>query len=99
VNTSVAYAPNVFISLMSVINMKHLTPGLKALTVPAEQREARVVGRKPIKLQYVKRSKQCFGFACWNLLAPQLPEYGTYGGDNGYPTFSLGTLKDKGLIA
>ena len=75
--------------------MKTLTEGLKALTVETEQKEILAVGRKPIKLQYLKRSKEC-GLRMWNCLTP-VEGYKT-GPDMGFPTFSLQTLIDKGLI-
>ena len=69
---------------------------MRALTTSKERQELRSVGRKPLKLQYLKRSKQMMGFALWNVLSP-VAGY-TIGPDNGFPTFSLQTLKDKGLI-
>jgi hypothetical protein len=53
-------------------------------------------GHMPIKLQYLKKSKQMMGQPFWNVLSP-VPGYKS-GGINGYPTFGLQTLKDKGLI-
>ena len=76
--------------------MSKITEGLEALTTPDEQKEINAVGRKPIKLQYLKRSKELFGFACWNVLSP-VEGYKT-GPDAGFPTFSLETLKQKELI-
>lgn len=88
--------------------------GLKALTVETEQKEIQMVhnynpfkdykciecglicGPVPLKLQYLKRSKQMMGFALWNVLSP-VDGYIT-GPDAGVPTFSLDTLKQKGLI-
>jgi len=73
--------------------------GLRALTTSKERAEIRVVGRcgrKRIKLQYLKRSKQMMGFALWNVLTP-VDGY-TYGPNSGVPTFSLDMLRAKGLI-
>ena len=77
--------------------MRTNNAGLRALTTSKERAELRAVGRKPIKLQYLRHSKQRMGFALWNVLS-QVPGYPAPGGDNGYPTFSLQTLKDKGLL-
>ncbi len=70
--------------------------GLRALTVADEQAEIRAIGTvKRVKLQYLKGSAR-MGLRLWNVLSPV--EGYKSGGDNGYPTFSLPTLKAKGLI-
>ena len=46
-------------------------------------------------LQYLKGSAQT-GLRLWNVLTP-VKGY-KQGPDNGYPTFSLDTLKEKGLL-
>lgn len=74
------------------------TEGFNFLTLPEEKKEVSHIGQAPLRLQYLKKSKQLMGVALWNLLSPQLPEYTQYGNLNGYPTLSLDGLKEKGLI-
>ena len=74
------------------------TQGFEALAAPDEIKELAYVGVQPLRLQYLKGSKQKMGQAYWNLLSPQLPDYKPFGKENGYPTFGLQSLKDKGLI-
>lgn len=68
---------------------------IKDLATPAELKELKYVGIKRIRLQYLKQSKQKMGFALWNLIEPQLPNY-TY--DGGFPTFSIEGLKERGIL-
>ena len=72
--------------------------GLVALTVEAERVELQAVTkRKPVvKLQYLTRSKEC-GLRLWNVLG-QVEGYPPCGGANGYPTFSLDTLRARGIV-
>jgi hypothetical protein len=74
------------------------TEGFNVLSTRAEIEELAYVGVQPLRLQYLKGSKQKMGQPYWNLLSPQLPGYKLYGGMNGYPTFGLDTLKSKGLL-
>ena len=74
------------------------TEGFNVLAAPDEIRELAYVGVQPLRLQYLKGSKQKMGQAYWNLLSPQLPDYKLYGGMNGYPTFGIDTLRSRGLI-
>jgi hypothetical protein len=79
---------------------KHLlnhTEGFGILSTPAEVNELAYVGAQPLRLQYLKGSKEKMGLALWNVLSPKVPGY-NYGPNTGYPTFSLVTLKAKGLI-
>ncbi len=83
---------------MEISNKK----GLIALTVEDEQKELKAVNPTLIKkprliLQYLKGSKRMMGLALWNVIYPQVPGY-TYGANSGVPTFSLDTLKQKGLL-
>jgi len=64
------------------------------LAVPAEIKEAKYVGIKRIRLQYLKDSKRKMGLALWNLQEPRLPGYPV----DGDPTFSIEGLKERGLI-
>jgi hypothetical protein len=50
-----------------------------------------------IILRYLKHSKQMMGQPYYDILSPKLPGY-TYTNYGGYPTFSLETLKAKGLL-
>lgn len=52
--------------------------------------------KQPLRLQYLKGSAK-MGLRLWNVLSPQVEGY-KYGPDSGVPTFSLDTLKDKGLL-
>jgi len=71
--------------------------GLRHLTTAKERQEIRAIGRKHYtKLQYLKGSAK-MGVRLWNVLE-QVPGYPPCGGANGYCTFSLQTLKQKGLI-
>lgn len=72
--------------------------GLTALTVEAERKELSFVGKRTIRLQYLKGSKEKMGLALWNVLSPEVAGY-KYGPDSGFPTFSLETLRAKGLIS
>jgi len=72
------------------------TEGFNFLTVAEEKKEALAIGRMPLKLQYLKKSKQLMGMSLWNVLTP-VPGYKT-GPDCGYPTFSLDSLIRLGLI-
>lgn len=69
----------------------------QALVTDSEAKELKYVGIKRIRLQYLKGSKAKMGLALWNVLEPKVDGY-TYGPDSGVPTFSLQTLRDKGLI-
>jgi hypothetical protein len=71
--------------------------GLTALTVECERAEFHCVGKLPIKLQYLRGSKEKMHVRLWNVLSPKVEGY-KYGKDSGFPTFSLGTLRSKGLI-
>jgi hypothetical protein len=73
------------------------TQGFNVLAAPAEVKELAYVGVQPLRLQYLKRSKQMMGQPYWNVLSPQVAGY-KYGKDSGFPTFGLDTLKSKGLI-
>lgn len=85
-----------------VYNSMKLNKALEALTVAIEQQELKAVGRKPIKLRYLKGSKEKMAWAnqygldgrMWDVLTP-IPGYTK---DIGYPTFSLQGLKERGLI-
>lgn len=65
------------------------------LSTPEERKEAKYVGIKRIRLQYLKNSKKMMGVALWNLMEPQIPGY-TY--DGGYPTFGIDGLKQVGVL-
>ncbi len=65
------------------------------LATVEEIKEAKYVGIRRIRLQYLKRSKQMMGIPLWNLIEPQIPGY-TY--DGGYPTFSIDGLKERGIL-
>jgi hypothetical protein len=52
--------------------------------------------KETIKLRYLKDSKKKMGLALWDVLTP-IEGY-TYSIDNGFPTFSLEGLKERGLI-
>lgn len=85
---------------MSLANRLLNNPGLIALTVPEERVELSApLGRavRPLRLQYLQGSKKK-GLALWNVLSPQLPNYPTNGGVNGWPTFSVLGLQQNGLI-
>jgi hypothetical protein len=71
--------------------------GLRALTTSDERTELQSVGARRVKLQYLKGSKQKMGMRLWNVLSPRVAGY-RYGKDSGFPTFSLDTLRAKGLI-
>lgn len=71
--------------------------GLQALCVPDEVKEVQAVGKLPVRLQYLRGSAK-MGLRLWNVMAPQLAGYPKSGGDNGYPTFSIQGLKERGLI-
>jgi hypothetical protein len=73
------------------------TQRFEALATPDEIKELAYVGVQPLRLQYLKGSKQKMGLALWNVLSPKVEGYKS-GPDFGYPTFSLATLKSKGLI-
>lgn len=83
---------------------KDLNERLRALTVEDEQKEVLAVlngkgeamPKEPLRLQYLKGSAK-MGLRLWNVLSPKVEGY-TYGPDSGVPTFSLDTLKDKGLL-
>lgn len=75
--------------------MKNLTQGLKALTTESELNEVKIIGKAPVKLQYLKKSRE-MGLRLWNVLTP-VNGYVT-GPNAGFPTFSLQTLKEKELI-
>jgi hypothetical protein len=78
--------------------MKITSAGLRALTTSKERAELRAVGtshKPPIRLQYLKGSAK-MGLRLWNVLTPV--EGYKAGGDSGFPTFSLQTLRKKGLI-
>jgi hypothetical protein len=59
-------------------------------------RHCPTVCKEPLRLQYLKGSAK-MGLRLWNVLSPQVEGY-KYGPDSGVPTFSLDTLKDKGLL-
>lgn len=65
------------------------------LSTPEERKEAKYVGIKRIRLVYLKNSKRMMGFALWNLMEPKLPGY-TY--TDGYPTFGIDGLKERGIL-
>ena len=69
----------------------------RALLADDEIKEVEAVGREPLRLRYVRDSKRIMGLALWDVLSPKVPGY-RYDNDSGFPTFSLGTLKKKGLI-
>jgi hypothetical protein len=86
---------------------KDLSKGLRALTVESERVEVLAAlnggspmcmtnSKQPLKLQYLKGSAK-MGLRLWNVISPQVDGY-TYGPDSGVPTFSLETLKAKGLL-
>jgi hypothetical protein len=83
--------------------MKTNNEGLRALTTSQERKELRAIGKLPtsprkgpsVRLQYLKGSKG-LGLRLWNVLTP-VDGYAT-GPNDGVPTFSLDTLKLKGLI-
>ena len=71
--------------------------GLRALTTDIELAELQAVGtRRVVKLQYLKHSAQR-GLRLWNVLE-QVDGYPPCGGANGYCTFSINTLRDRGII-
>lgn len=90
------------------MKIQDLSKRLRALTVDDEQREVLAVlngkgatmcmsnSKQPLRLQYLKGSAK-MGLRLWNVLSPQVEGY-KYGPDSGFPTFSLDTLKDKGLL-
>lgn len=84
------------------IYMEITNHGLRALTTSKERQELRAVGMtmpkytEPIRLQYLNGSAK-MGLRLWNVLSPKVDGY-KYGPDSGVPTFSLDTLKQKGLL-
>lgn len=73
------------------------TQGFDVLAAPEEVKELAYVGVEPLRLQYLKGSKEKMNVRLWNVLSPKIAGY-RYGKDSGYPTFSLDTLRAKGLI-
>lgn len=65
------------------------------LATPEEIKEAKYVGVKCIRLQYLKNSKKMMGIALWNLAEPKLPRYDY---THGLPTFSIDGLKQVGVL-
>lgn len=87
--------------------LQHMeTDGLKWLATDEEraERNAALEGLPMrIQLQYLQGSEKMgrdFGIDCrlWNVLSPQLSNYPTNGGANGWPTLGLDGLKAAGLI-
>lgn len=73
--------------------------GLIHLTTKEERAEIEATGirvERPVKLRYLRKSAQ-MGLRLWDVLSPQVDGY-KYNKDAGFPTFSLGTLKEKGLV-
>lgn len=64
------------------------------LATSEEIKEAKYVGIKRIRLQYLKNSKKMMGVALWNLLEPRLDGYS----QEGDPTFSIAGLTERGLL-